>query len=117
MRAESIATSSVTTQQPDALRHTKLVQAAQQFEAVMLGELMKPLSKGSAIGEDADDSSSNPMQSYGVESMAGALAKSGALGFASKMVNAVEAHQTKNNSFSTNVLPENADVSEREDQP
>jgi|GEM_PF-5684704 len=72
------------------LRHRKLVEASQQFEAVMLGELMKPLSHGSAIGEDAEDSSPNAMQSYGVEAMAGALAKSGALGFAAKMVKSVE---------------------------
>ncbi len=96
MNAFSVVTHSVTTQQPDAIGHTRLVQAAQQFEAVMLGELMKPLGKGSAIGEDTDENSSNSMQSYGVEAMAGALAKSGALGFAAKMVNSVEAHLAKN---------------------
>lgn len=79
----------------NALRHTKLVQAAQQFEAVMMGELMKPLGSGAAIGEDSDENSSNPMQSYGVEAMAGALARSGALGFADKMVKSVESHEQK----------------------
>jgi Rod binding domain-containing protein len=117
MNAFRVEIHSVTTQQPDAISHTRLVQAAQQFEAVMLGELMKPLGKGSVIGEDTDESSSNPMQSYGVEAMAGALAKSGALGFAAKMVNSVEARAVKNSSAGAQVFPENADVSEREDQP
>lgn len=72
------------------VRHSRLVHAAQQFEGVMLGELMKPLASGAAIGEDPEAGSQNPMQSYGVEAMAGALASSGALGFAARMVHAVE---------------------------
>lgn len=98
-----------------ALRHTKLVQAAQQFEAVMMGELMKPLGSGAAIGEDADESSSTPMQSYGVEAMAGALARSGALGFADKMVKSVESHEQKNVAQIPNVLSQGADMQEKGD--
>lgn len=113
----AVTGSSVSAQPNDGLRHTKLVQAAQQFEAVMLGELMKPLSKGTAIGDDAEEASANPMQSYGMEAMAGALARSGALGFASKMVHSVEAYAAKNNSAIAHVLVKSADVSEREDQP
>jgi Rod binding domain-containing protein len=99
----------------NAMRHTKLVQAAQQFEAVMMGELMKPLGSGAAIGEDADESSSNPMQSYGVQAMAGALARSGALGFASKMVKAVESHEHKDISQTPKVLSQGADMPEKGD--
>ncbi len=74
----------------DAARHNKLVHAAEQFEAVLLGELMKPLSSNAAIGEGSEDAASNPMQGFAVESMAGAMARSGALGLAEKMVAAVE---------------------------
>lgn len=74
-------------------RHLRLVHAAQQFEAVMLGELMKPLSTSGAIGgDDPDKTQGNAMQGFGVESMAGALARSGALGFAKRIVAAVERH-------------------------
>lgn len=69
-------------------RHTKLQQAAQQFEACMLGELLKPL----ASGNEEDGSSSGPLQSYGVEALAGAMARSGGLGFASRIVHSVESH-------------------------
>lgn len=99
----------------DNVRHTKLVQAAQQFEAVMMGELMKPLGSGAAIGENADETSSNPMESYGVEAMAGALARSGVLGFATKMVKAVESHEQKNISQAPIVLSQGADMSEKGD--
>lgn len=99
--------------QPDAVRHTRLVQAAQQFEAVMLGELMKPLSRGTSLDGEGSGDSSNPMQSYGVEAMAGALSKSGALGFAAKMVHSIEA---KKRSESTQVPPAHADIQENEDQ-
>lgn len=76
---------------PEGARHLRLVHAAQQFEAVMLSELMKPLSTSGAIGgEDPEKEQSNAMQGFGVESMAGALARSGALGFAKRIVAAVE---------------------------
>ena len=91
-------TSDVSVQTDNAARHAKLVHAAQQFEAVMLGEMMKPLGKPSAIGEGDEEQSSSPMQSYGVESVAGALARSGALGFANRIVAAVEKTSAKNNS-------------------
>ncbi len=79
-----------------AARHAKLTHAAQQFEAVMMGELMRPLSSSTAIGGDESDSSqSGPLQSFGVEAMASALAKSGALGFAGRIVAAVESHDPK----------------------
>ncbi len=74
-------------------RHAKLLHAAQQFEAVMLGELMKPLGKSSAIGEEEAPGEAGTLQSFGVEAMAGAMAKSGALGFAHRIVSSVEAHE------------------------
>jgi flagellar protein FlgJ len=91
-------TSDTSVQADNAARHAKLVHSAQQFEAVMLSEIMKPLGKSSAIGSDDSEQSSNPMQSYGVESVAGALARSGALGFANRIVASVEKHDLKNNS-------------------
>ena len=71
-------------------RHGKLLHAAQQFEGVMLSELMKPLGKSSGIGSDDPEGEAGTMQSFGVEAMAGALAKSGALGFAQRIVASVE---------------------------
>ena len=76
-------------------RHAKLLHAAQQFEGVMLSELMKPLSKSASIGGDEAEGEAGTMQSFGVEAMAGALARSGALGFAHRIVASVEARESK----------------------
>ena len=76
-------------------RHEKLVHSAQQFEAVMLGELMKPLSGSAAIGGDDESGGTGALKSFGVEAMAGAMAKSGALGFANRIVSSVEQHEKK----------------------
>ena len=77
------------------IRHAKLLQAAQQFEGVMLNELMKPLGTPAGIGGDEADGEAGTMQGFGVEAMAGALAKSGALGFANRIVAAVETREAK----------------------
>jgi Rod binding domain-containing protein len=76
-----------------AVRHAKLAHAAQKFEAVMLAELLKPLEHTTAMGSTNEDQASNPMQAYRVEALAESLAHSGALGFASRIVTAVETPQ------------------------
>lgn len=90
MRTMQVQGSAAGAPEVSTARHSRLVQAAQQFEAAMLGELMKPLASSSAIGDEDGGGSTNALQSYGVESMAGALARSGALGFATRIVRAVE---------------------------
>jgi flagellar protein FlgJ len=92
------ATSDASVQTDPAARHAKLTHAAQQFEAVMLGELMKPLAKSSGVIDGDGEQSGNAMQGYGVEAMAGALARSGALGFAHRIVAAVERQSARNSS-------------------
>jgi Rod binding domain-containing protein len=83
----------------DTVRHTKLLHAAQQFEALMLNELLKPLGRSSAIGaSEEDEEKNNVLGSFGVEAMAGALAKSGALGFANRIVHSMEDRDTKESS-------------------
>jgi flagellar protein FlgJ len=76
-------------------RHAKLLHAAQQFEGVMLSELMKPLGRSASIDGDEAEGEAGTLQSFGVEAMAGALAKSGALGFARRIVASVEAREAK----------------------
>ncbi|AFL88143.1 hypothetical protein Terro_1851 [Terriglobus roseus DSM 18391] len=107
-------TSDVSVQADNAARHAKLMHAAQQFEAVMLGELMKPLSKSSAVDGEEGEQSGNAMQGYGVEAMAGALAQSGALGFAHRMVAAVEGQYEKSMS-EKNTVPAHGSVDAADD--
>ena len=76
-------------------RSQRLHDAAQQFEALLLGELLKPLGRhasmdGSGPGGADNEEESGPLQSLATESVAGALARSGALGLADRLVGALE---------------------------
>jgi flagellar protein FlgJ len=78
-------------------KQAKLVDAAQQFEATMLQELLKPMQHGqSSWGEEVqnDDSASDTMSSFGTESIAKAISKGGGFGIARSVVKQVtQEHQ------------------------
>ncbi|HEX4652533.1 MAG TPA: hypothetical protein VH250_13610 [Granulicella sp.] len=72
-------------------RHARLVDAAQQFEGMMLEQLLKPLQKSqdTGFGQDPDadrDGSLDTLSSYGTEAVASSIARSGGLGIARKLV-------------------------------
>jgi Rod binding domain-containing protein len=72
-------------------RHARLVDAAQQFEGMMLEQLLKPLQKSqdTGFGQDPDtdrDGSLDTLSSYGTEAVANSIARSGGLGIARKIV-------------------------------
>src|SRR5882757_711090 len=93
--------SSDVTSQPTAAvegqRQAKLVDAAQQFEATMLQELLKPMQHGqdSWGGElKSDDSASDTISSFGSEAVAKAISKGGGFGIAKQIISKVTlAHQ------------------------
>ena len=62
-------------------QHAKLVDAAQQFEAMLLQEMLKPMqSKEGGWGEDEGEKSEgdgDTLSSYGTEAVARAIAKGG----------------------------------------
>jgi len=70
-------------------KQAKLVDAAQQFEATMLQELLKPMQHGqSTWGGEAksDDSASDTISSFGTEAIAKAISKGGGYGIAKQIV-------------------------------
>ena len=78
----------------EAYKAQRLTKAAHQFEAMLLGEMLKPLGKTEDEAmSGAESSGSNPLQSLGVEAVAGALANSGALGFARQIAQALQSHR------------------------
>ena len=91
----STATTTVAQSEADAFKTQRLHKAAHQFEAMMLTEMLKPLTQ---TGEDAlngdDASTSGPLQSFGMEAVAGSLASSNALGFARQIERALLGHQS-----------------------
>src|ERR1700733_10738994 len=76
----------------EAQKQAKLVDAAQQFEATMLQELLKPMQHGqdSWGGEEkSDDSGSDTISSLGTEAIAKAISKGGGFGIAKQIVSKV----------------------------
>lgn len=75
----------------DAAKQAKLADAAQQFEAMMMQELLKPFSGGqdNGFGGQDGDAGANTMSSFGTEAMAKAIAKSGGLGIAKQVIRQV----------------------------
>jgi len=65
----------------------KVKDAAQQFEALLLGQMMKSMrdSEGGWLGTDEDDAASSAME-YGQEVFAQSMAKQGGLGLAKLVV-------------------------------
>jgi len=61
----------------------KILSAAKQFEALLIGQMMKSMkdSEGGWLGTGSDESSSSAME-YGQEIFAQALAQNGGLGLA-----------------------------------
>ena|ERR1017187_1215149 len=61
----------------------KVKDAAKQFEALLIGQMMKSMrdSEGGWLGTNGDDSSSSAME-YGQEIFAQSMAQSGGLGLA-----------------------------------
>ncbi|MGA2849010.1 MAG: hypothetical protein ABSE46_08445 [Terracidiphilus sp.] len=70
----------------------KLVRAAHEFEAQMMQELMKPLTRGSSLtGEDSDDSSNcdgsaGALGAFATEALGRALSEQGGFGIANSVL-------------------------------
>jgi peptidoglycan hydrolase FlgJ len=76
----------------DGQKPAKLVDAAQQFEAMMLQELLKPMQRGQGSwgGEEkSDDAASDTMSSFGTEAISIAISKAGGFGVAKQIVSKV----------------------------
>jgi len=78
--------------------HRKLVDAAQQFEGMLLQEMLKPMREhgfGQEDSDDKDDGSGfgDTLTSFGTEQMATAISKGGGFGVAKKVVAQVEAER------------------------
>ena len=77
---------------PAAREHSRLVDAAQQFEGLMLQEMLKPLQSSENKWDSGDndaDKSMDTLSSYGIEAVATAISKGGGLGIAKRVVQQV----------------------------
>jgi Rod binding domain-containing protein len=80
-------------------KQAKLVDAAQQFEAAMLQELLKPMQHGQGnwgAEEKSDDTASDTISSFGTEAIAKAISKGGGFGIAKQIVSKVTLEHQRN---------------------
>jgi flagellar protein FlgJ len=89
----------------DVQKQAKLVDAAQQFEAMMLQEMLKPMrgGKDSWGGEETtdSDSASDTISSFGTEAFAKAISKGGGFGIAKQVISQVKLEHRKNSEKKT----------------
>jgi len=88
-----------TTAGAGSAQHRKLVDAAQQFEGMLLQEMLKPMREhgfGQEQSEEKDSGSGfgDTLTSFGTETMATAISKGGGFGVAKKVVAQVEAERS-----------------------
>ena len=85
-------------------KRAKLVDAAQQFEASMLQELLKPVQTGQSSwggDEKSDDSASDTISSFGTEAIAKTISKGGGFGIAKQIVSKVTLEHQQNSEKKT----------------
>lgn len=75
----------------EAPAHRKLRQAAQEFEGILIGQLMSDFKLGSSsLGGDTPMAGSDTMNSLAIQSLSSALARRGGLGIAQMLVRKLE---------------------------
>ncbi len=92
-----------------AAKQAKLVQAAQQFEAMLLQQMLKPMRSGqdswggdsggsldSSGNSGSSDSSMDTISSFGTEAVATAISKGGGFGIARQVIRQVTLEHQRN---------------------
>jgi peptidoglycan hydrolase FlgJ len=89
LKAASLAGATAAAPKPDD--PAKVKDAAKQFEALLIGQMMKSMneSEGGWLGTGDDDSSSSAME-YGQEIFAQSMAQGGGLGLAKMIANGLQ---------------------------
>ena len=93
MQVQVQNTAGVTGLDPEKQRVAKLKDGAQQFEAMLMQQMLKTAKFGAAPGDSDDDAgeSGGIVGSYGTEALAKGMANAGGLGLAKQIVRQVMA--------------------------
>lgn len=87
------------TSSEDMRIRAKLTDAAQQFEGMLLEEMLKPLRSSGDDGSGGEngnsDAGTDTINSFGVEAVAKAISRSGGLGIARQVLQQVTAEHEK----------------------
>jgi Rod binding domain-containing protein len=70
-----------------AVPQPRLVQAAHEFEAQLMKELLKPMTSGASVdGDDSDSGSGGAIADFATDALGQALSKQGGLGIATNIL-------------------------------
>jgi Rod binding domain-containing protein len=79
----------------------RLVQAAHEFEAQLMKELLKPMMNGTGPdGEEADPGSGGALADFATDALGQALSKHGGLGIATNIIHSLSRSEENAQSFS-----------------
>ena len=89
---DAISTPTAAAGKPDAVKTAKIHDAARQFEALLIGQMLKSMreSEGGWMGTGEDQAGSSAME-YAQEMFAQALSANGGLGLAGMVVSGLKA--------------------------
>jgi Rod binding domain-containing protein len=103
--AVSAQSQSATVPQP------RLVQAAHEFEAQLMKELLKPIVSGDGLdGRDGDPGSGGPLADFATEALGQALSRQGGLGIATNILHSLSQNEKNVLSFPKVMLPGSSEV-------
>jgi Rod binding domain-containing protein len=90
-------------QSQSTVPQSRLLQAAHEFEAQLMKELLKPMTSGSSLdGEDKDQGSCGPLADFATEALGQALSTQGGLGIATNVLHSLSRNE-KNVGSASNV--------------
>ncbi len=95
LKPEVASAGAIRAEIPDS-KLAKLTSAAQSFEAMMLTQMLKPLHFGAGVADGAEESeggASDTVKGLATDALAKALAASGGVGIARKIVKQVTAEE------------------------
>jgi Rod binding domain-containing protein len=81
--------------QSASVAQPRLVQAAHEFEAQMMKELLKPMTRAASMdGDESDSGSGGALADFATESLGESLSRSGGLGIATSILRSLSRHDT-----------------------
>lgn len=83
-----------------AIPQPRLVQAAHEFEAQLMKELLKPMTNGASInGDDSDAGSGGALADFATGALGQALSKHGGLGIATSILHSLSRNEKDSHSI------------------
>lgn len=87
--------------QSPAIPQPRLVQAAHEFEAQLMKELLKPMTNSAGIGGDDSDAGSNgALAEFAADALGQALSRHGGLGIATDILHSLSRNDRDSHSIS-----------------